>query len=62
MSIKPAGEILSGEFREAIDKLKGCVTPIFDVNDRKAELLGSAILIQLAGETFLCTAKHVIAS
>ncbi len=61
MKIKPAGQILISEIREAVDRLKGCVTPLFDVNDKgKAELLGSAVLITLSGATFLCTAKHVI--
>lgn len=61
LTIKPAGEILSKEFQQAVDLLKGCVTPIFDVNDRsEAELLGSAVLIRLGGSVFLCTAKHVI--
>src|SRR3546814_808914 len=47
--------------RHAIDAVKGCVTPIFDVNEkREAELLGSAVLIEIAEEFFLCTAKHVI--
>lgn len=61
MKIKPAGQILIDEARQAIDALKGCVTPIYDVNDKlEAELLGSAVLIEVSGETFLCTAKHVI--
>ena len=60
-SIRSAGQILTEESRRAIDALKGCVTPIFDVNERgEAELLGSAILIKLTGVVFLCTAKHVI--
>lgn len=60
-SIKSAGQILIEESRQAIDALKGCVTPIFDVNHkREAELLGSAVLIALAESVFLCTAKHVI--
>lgn len=61
MTIKPAGHILTDEARHAIDAVKGCVTPIFDVNEkREAELLGSAVLIEIAEEFFLCTAKHVI--
>lgn len=60
-SIRSAGQILSEEMRETIDPLKDCVTPIFDVNEkREAELLGSAVLIEVAGDIFLCTAKHVI--
>ena len=60
-SIKLAGQIFIEESRRAIDALKWCVTPIFDVNDRgEAELLGSAVLIALVGSVFLCTAKHVI--
>jgi hypothetical protein len=62
-SIKSAGQVLIEESRQAIDALKGCVTPIFDVNEKgEAELLGSAILIELAEATFLCTARHVIAA
>lgn len=61
MTIKGAGEILVTEIREAVDLLKDCVTPLFDVNEKgEAELLGSAVLLTLDGETFLCTAKHVI--
>lgn len=61
MTIRPAGEIFSKEFQKAVDRHKGSVTPIFDVNDRsEAELLGSAVLIRLGGSVFLCTAKHVI--
>src|SRR3546814_10116916 len=61
MTIKPAGHIVTDEARHAIDAVKGCVTPIFDVNEkREAELLGSAVLIEIAEELFLCTAKHVI--
>ena len=61
MPVKSAGEILAGEITSAVDALKTCITPIFDVNERnEAELLGSAVLIELAGSIFLCTAKHVI--
>ncbi len=61
MKIKPAGEILSQEFQNAVDLLKGCVVPIFDVNNRsEPELLGTAVLIRLGAFVFLCTAKHVI--
>ncbi len=61
MTIEPAGQILMSEIRNAVDQLKGCLTPLCDVNDKgEAELLGSAVLIAFAGETFLCTAKHVI--
>ena len=59
-SIKSIGQILAEELREAIDALKGCVTPIFDVNKiGEAKLLGSAVLIEMSGAVFLCTAKHV---
>jgi hypothetical protein len=59
--IKSAGEILINEVDEAVESLKRCVTPIFDVNEElEAELLGSAVLIEVGGEAFLCTAKHVI--
>ena len=61
MRIKSAGEIVINEARQAINAVNGCVTPIFDVNEKlEAELLGSAVLIEVADEIFLCTAKHVI--
>jgi len=61
MALKNPGEILLDEIRVAIDCQKSCVTPIFDANDKsEAALLGSAVLIEVASETFLCTAKHVI--
>jgi hypothetical protein len=61
MPIKSAGQILVDEIRQAVDGLKNSVTPIFDVNQRgEAELLGSAVLIAISGQTFLCTANHVI--
>ena len=59
--MKNAGEILTDEIGAAVETIKSCVTPIFDVNDKgEAELLGSAVLIEVSGHTFLCTAKHVI--
>ncbi|MEO8558736.1 MAG: hypothetical protein ABI439_06710 [Rhodospirillales bacterium] len=62
-SVESTGQILIEKIREAIDALKGCVTPIFDVHDKnEAELVGSAILIELSGAAFLCTAQHVIAA
>jgi hypothetical protein len=61
MLIKSAGEIIGNEITDAVAAFKSCVTPIFDVNDKlEAELLGSAVLIEVASETYLCTAKHVI--
>lgn len=61
MIIKSAGEILTSEIRDAINILKGCVTPIFSVNEKgEAQLLGSAVLLDINGEIFLGTAKHVI--
>jgi hypothetical protein len=61
MTIKHAGQILIEEIESAVAELKSCVTPIFDVNEKgEAELLGSGVLIALCGDTFLCTAKHVI--
>ena len=61
MTIKLAGQILTDEAWQAIDAIKGCVTPIFDVNEKRgAELLGSAVLIEVADECFLCIAKHVV--
>lgn len=59
--IKSAGEILVDEIGTVVTALQHCVTPIFDVNDKgEAELLGSAVLIEISGDIFLCTAKHVI--
>jgi hypothetical protein len=59
--MKPAGEILTEEFGAAVEAIKSCVTPIFDVNDKgEAELLGSSVLIDVSRNTFLCTAKHVV--
>lgn len=59
--IKSAGEIIISEIRKATDHLIGCITPLFDVNDKgEAELLGSAVLLSISNEIFLCTAKHVI--
>jgi hypothetical protein len=34
MMKKNAGKILANEIRHAIDSLKSCITPIFDVNDK----------------------------
>jgi len=59
--VKPAGQILLQEMRQAVDQLRGCVLPIYDANEQQeAELLGSGVLVELSGSTFLCTAKHVI--
>jgi hypothetical protein len=59
--LRSAGQILREEMREAIAEFQNCVTPIFSVNEkREAKLLGSGILIEVGGNTFLCTAKHVI--
>jgi hypothetical protein len=61
MKIKSAGQILIEETTEAVQSMKNCVTPIFDLNELlEAELLGSAVLIEIGGTLFLCTAKHVI--
>jgi len=61
MALKNPSEILLEEIRDAIDSLKLCVTPIFDADEKsRAALLGSAVLIEVADEIFLCTAKHVI--
>jgi hypothetical protein len=49
------------QITDAVAGFSGCVAPIFDVNDKlEAELLGSAVLMAVAGEVFLCTTKHVI--
>lgn len=61
MTIKPASEILSREFQQAVDQLKGSVTPLFGASDRlEAKLVGSSVLLRLVDSVFLCTAKHVI--
>jgi hypothetical protein len=61
MAIKLGGEVVRTEMRNAIDQLVGCATPICDATARgEAELVGSAVLINVSGETFLCTANHVI--
>ncbi len=61
MAIEPAGTTIISEIREAIEDLRTCITPIFDVNEKlEAELLGSAVLIEVVDEKFLCTAGHVI--
>lgn len=56
------GEILAREIGQAVESLRTCVTPIFCVNKRgEPQLLGSAVLIEMDGSIFLCTANHVIA-
>jgi len=47
-SLKSAGQFLTDEAREAIEALRSCVVPLFDADeDGKAQLLGSAVLIEL---------------
>lgn len=59
--MRSVGEILADEIDAALNPLKECVIPIIAVNNRdQPALLGSAILIEVAGKVFLCTAKHVI--
>ena len=59
--LKSAGQYLIEEAREAITELQTCVVPLFNADeDGKAQLLGSAILVDVEGEIFLCTAKHVL--
>lgn len=61
MNIKSSGEIIGGEIRGAVDCLKSCVTPILSAGEKlEGVLRGSAVLIDVAGHVFLCTAKHVI--
>jgi hypothetical protein len=61
MQIQSAGQIILEEFTTAIDGLKGCVTPILGVNEKNhAVLVGSAVLLRVAGKSFLCTAQHVL--
>lgn len=61
MLIKSPGEIIVKEITDAVAAFKACVTPIFDVNESsEPELLGSAVLIEVASEIYFCTAKHVI--
>jgi hypothetical protein len=60
-SLKTAGRFLTEEARKAIAALQSCVVPLFNADqDHKAQLLGSAVLIEVSGEIFLCTAKHVL--
>jgi hypothetical protein len=60
-SIRSGGQILIEEIEKAIEPLSGCVTAIIRPDDKlQPELFGSAVLIQVAAEVFLCTAKHVI--
>ena len=60
-SLKSAGRHLVDEAREAITDLQPCVVPLFNADeDGKAQLLGSAILIELESDIFLCTAMHVL--
>ena len=52
---------LTDKAEQAIEPFKDCVTPISAVNEKgEAQLLGSAVLIEIADDRFLCTAKHVI--
>lgn len=60
-SLKSAGHHFVDEAREEIKKLQPCVVPLFDSNELgEAQLLGSAVLIEIEGDIFLCTAKHVL--
>jgi hypothetical protein len=59
--MKCVGEIIANEVDAALRQYQDCVIPIFDVNDSaEPELLGSAVLIEVSGSVFMCTAKHVI--
>lgn len=59
--LKSAGHYLVVEARKAIVELQPCVVPLFNADENgKAQLLGSAIIIAVEGEVFLCTAKHVL--
>jgi len=47
-SLKPARQYLIEVAREAIDDVQTCVVPLFNADeDGKAQLLGSAILIEV---------------
>jgi hypothetical protein len=60
-SLKSAGHHLVNEARKAITELQSCVVPLFNTDeDGKAQLLGSAIVIEVEGHIFLITAKHVL--
>jgi hypothetical protein len=60
-SLKSAGHHLVNEARKAITELQSCVVPLFNADeDGKAQLLGSAIVIEVEGHIFLITAKHVL--
>lgn len=61
MPIQSTGEIIGNEITDAVAEFYGCVTPIFAVNEKREPMLfGSAVLIAVANEVYLCTAKHVI--
>lgn len=54
--IKPAGRILVEEMRQAIDRLRGCVVPIYDTDERReAVLLSSGVLINISESAFFAT-------
>src|SRR2546427_5154987 len=60
-SVRHAGKILIEQIEKAVEPLADCITAILRADDRcNAELFGSAVLIDVTGEVFLCTAKHVI--
>ena len=60
-SVQNAGQILAEQIEEAIRPLANCVTAVLRVDENNdVELVGSAVLIEVSGEVFFCTAKHVI--
>jgi hypothetical protein len=55
------GSIAIAKVNTALQPLWRSVVPIFRVGDvREPEAFGSAVLIELAGQRFLVTARHVV--
>jgi hypothetical protein len=60
-TVQNAGQVLAEQIEEAIRPLANCVTAVLRVDENnELELIGSAVLIEVSGEVFFCTAKHAI--
>ncbi len=60
-TVQNAGQVLAEQIEEAIRPLANCVTAVLRVDENnELELIGSAVLIEVSGEVFFCSAKHVI--
>lgn len=58
---KTLGSIAIAKVNAALEPVWRSVVPIFRVGDvREPEAFGSAVLIELAGQRFLVTARHVV--